>query len=273
MLAIGIGLLVGLVLGLTGAGGSVLAMPLLMHGLGIAPTQAAGIALGAVSLAAATGLAGRHRRGEIVWLPALVLAATGVIAAPCGVLLARRLPEPVLLLAFVVLMLAIASRMIWQSVRSPEASRAVRADPDDHADDRAALCRFSSGGQFELRTRCVAGLAIAGIVSGMLSGLFGVGGGFIIVPMLMLLTGVTIHQAIGSSLAVIALVAGSGFVTFLLTHGAPQPALGAATALGSAGGMLLGSGIARRVAGPHLQQFLAVLIILVAASLALNLDA
>lgn len=92
-MAIGIGLLIGLVLGLTGAGGSVLAVPLLALCLHLPLQDATGIALGAVAVSAASGVLARFKDGQVLWVPALILGMGGMALAPLGQWLALGLPE------------------------------------------------------------------------------------------------------------------------------------------------------------------------------------
>ncbi len=258
MLSLGIGLLIGLVLGLTGAGGSVLAVPLLMGGLGYSLPAASGTSLGAVASAAALGMALRWRQREIVWPLVALLTAGGVLLSPLGLWLAKALPQRAVLLSFVLLVGVMAWRLWQQASAHPDAARVVRAARQDSA-VRQPLCAIEQG---SWGWPCLQRMGLAGAATGLLSGLYGVGGGFIIVPVLVLWAGLSLAQAVGVSLAVIALIAGSTFGIFLwsspLPHGF-EPVL-----LGALLGMLLGSALARRMAGPRLQQALAALMVLLA---------
>ena len=88
-----VGTVIGLVLGLTGAGGSVLAVPLLMILLSLPMQKAAGLALGAVASSALFGVVTRARDPDVRWLPALTFAAFGVVTAPVGVFINQYIPE------------------------------------------------------------------------------------------------------------------------------------------------------------------------------------
>ncbi len=256
--------LIGLVLGLTGAGGSVLALPLLVTLLHLPPAQAAGFSLGAVALAALVGVILRRGKGQVVWAAALVLGVTGAVFSPLGLLLAGQLPQHLLLLLFVVLVLLVAARMWRQASRAPEETRILRAG--NLAADAAAepACRLSSSGRFEWRWPCVLRMALVGAVTGLLSGLFGVGGGFVIVPALVLLMGLSMMQAVATSLAIIAVVSAAGFAGFMVQQQGMPPAVPPLFA-GSLGGMLLGTVLAPRLAGPGLQRFFVILMLLMAA--------
>lgn len=254
-----IGALIGLVLGLTGAGGSVMAVPLLTGVLGLSLPVSAGLSLGAVALAALFGVVLRWRRHEIVWPLVAVAGAGGMLLAPVGQWLSARLPETFLVAAFALLVGVVAIRMWLQASVDPESTRVVRAGGPLNEAASAATCSVSPSGRFEWRWPCMQRLLLAGAATGLLSGLFGVGGGFVIVPMLVLISGLAMPQAVATSLAVIALVSGSGFVGFLWQQSLPDlfwPLAGGALA-----GMLAGSGLGRFVAGPLLQKMFVVLML------------
>lgn len=262
LLPIGIGMLIGVVLALTGAGGSVLAVPLLLFLLHASPVDATGLALGVVAASSAFGAIPRLWRREVLWIPALLFGSAGVVLAPVGRAFATQLPPALLLFGFALLSLLIAARMLWQSFAQPELARQVRAGGEE-ATSGALLCRFSPHGHFDWRWRCLLGLCGGGVLTGLLSGLFGVGGGFLIVPFLTQLNGVSIRSAIATSLVTIAAIAGSGFAAHIATHTLDWQSL---LLLGGGGiaGMMLGSLVARRVANAHLQRFFAITIIAMA---------
>lgn len=266
MLAVAVGVLIGLVLGLTGAGGSVLAVPLLMQGLGQDAVTAAGLSLGAVALAAGLGVLLRLGRGQVVWRAAVMVGIAGALTVPLGQGLARQLPEPLLVAGFTLLVMVIALRMWRQAAREPEATRVVRAGTAAAGPAPAPACPLSESGLLEWRWPCALRMAAVGLGTGLLSGLFGVGGGFVIVPALVLLTGLPILQAVATSLAVILAVSATGFATWLLAQPVPAPAL--PLMAGSAAGMLLGTRLAPRLAGPLLQRlFVAAMLLLAALNL------
>jgi uncharacterized membrane protein YfcA len=254
-----IGLVIGLVLGLTGAGGSLLAVPLLGVFLQQPPAQASGLALGAVAASAICGSLVQVRRRQVLWIPALLLGASGMLLAPAGRWLAATASPFTLKLAFAVLSLAIAARMLWQSWRSPEQAAVVRANVGTDTQS-PLLCRFSDTTRFDWRPRCVSGLVGGGALTGLLSGLFGVGGGFLIIPFLTQLNGTSMRQAVATSLVIIAAVSTSGFALDLAS-GALDTALLPQLAAGSVGGMLLGALLAARIAGVMLQRIFAIAIV------------
>ncbi len=258
MLGLGIGILIGLVLGLTGAGGSVIAVPLLMLGLGYGFSAATGASLGAVAAAAAFGLVLRLGRREVLWRIAVVLIITGWLLAPVGMAAAQYWPEPVLVVSFAALMCVMAWRLWHQALHQPAQTKVVRAAVG--AGSRAAAaCNVSQG---TWSWPCWWRIVAAGAVTGLLSGLYGVGGGFIIVPALLVGLALPLEQAVATSLAVISAIAGSAFLGFIWY--APWPTGLAWVLAGALLGMLLGSLLARRWAGPDLQKILAALMVLLA---------
>ena len=232
------GLIVGVSLGLTGGGGSIFAVPLLIYGLGLPIGTAAGLSLAAVGLTAGFGASLRHR--ELEWRAGLVFAAAGMALAPAGAALARTLAPALVLSAFALLMGCVGWRM-WTG----QSGDALAAGP----------CVARGDGKLQLG--CYARLLGAGAAAGMLSGLFGVGGGFIIVPALVFVTGTAIHRAVATSLLVIFLISISGVAAHLL-HGAHFPlALSALFVGGGFAGMFAGSRLRTRLSPARLRQVFA----------------
>lgn len=261
MLTFLVGAFIGLVLGLTGAGGSVLALPLLVTLLHFEPASAAGLALGAVALAAATGVFLRRGKHQVVWGVALVLGGSGALLAPLGQWLAALLPERVLMLLFAGLVLLIALRMWRQAAHAPEETRVLRANAEGVVPEGEPVCRLSPTGRFEWRWPCVLRISFVGALTGVLSGLFGVGGGFIIVPALVLLMGLSMVQAVATSLAVITAVSMTGFASFVWhEQGFPSGILFLLP--GALAGMLSGTVLAPKLAGPLLQKFFVIVMLL-----------
>lgn len=259
-----IGLVIGLVLGLTGAGGSVFAVPLLMFA-GLPMTEAVGLSLGTVAASSLYGsLRGGFQQHPILWKPGVILAAVGALTAPFGKWLGLRIDEQLLVVGFSVLALIIALRMWYSAVRDPEAATIVRAGDFSHTERPGLLCNLSQSGQFELRPRCVSGLLIGGVVIGLLSGLFGVGGGFLIVPLLLALSPISMAQAVNTSLMVIALVSSSGFISHLLLSEQNNVSLLALVVLGGVIGMWSGQKVSHRIANALLQKLFALTLLMIA---------
>jgi uncharacterized membrane protein YfcA len=175
-LAVLVGALVGLILGLIGGGGSVLAVPLLVYVVGVkSPHVAIGTSAIAVTLSAFANLIDHARRGHVYWPVALLFAVSGVTGAALGCTLGQRTEGQKLLLLFGVAMLAIAMSM--------------------------ALRRDSGGGpHVQVQWDTAPRVAGTGFVVGALSGFFGIGGGVLAVPGLVASASLPMILAIGSSL-------------------------------------------------------------------------
>jgi uncharacterized membrane protein YfcA len=264
------GAVVGFSLGLTGGGGSIFAMPLLAYGLQVRPREAVGISLAAVGATALVGGLRRLARGEVEVRTGLLFAAAGMLGAPVGSLMGRRLPEGLLLVLFAALMLAVAVRMWVQASRRPEETRALRAVSEDSTSGGRASCRRDPSGRLALTSRCFGVLVAAGLATGVLSGLFGVGGGFVIVPALVLVTGLDIHRAVATSLLVIALVGASGVASHVLAGRDLPVLLTGLFVAGGIAGMEAGSLVGRRLGGPGLQKLFATAMVAVAAFIVLK---
>lgn len=268
MIAIVLGIVVGLVLGLTGAGGSIFAVPLLMWGLGWSLPQATPVALVAVCMAAAVGTIAAWDVAYVRYRAAILMSVAGWLAAPFGLKAAQILPVPVLTLVFAGVLLVVALRLFAQAIRKPEEARIVRATvAGDEGAATGPLCRLNARGRILWTPPCAIAIAGSGGVTGFLSGLLGVGGGFVIVPALRAVTELSMHSAVATSLMAIALTSG-GTVAVALWQGQQMPWLVAAPfVVGALLGMLAGRKVAPRIAGPRLQQGFAALMLVVAAGM------
>ncbi len=259
------GILIGLALGLTGGGGSIFAVPLLIHGLGVGVHDAVTVSLAAVMVTSAFGAVGAARAQLVEYRAGLIFASAGVVAAPVGVQFGRRIDEQTILITFASLMVLVAVLMWRKAGRAPDDAAIVRADFVPGMDASGGpLCRFSPDSKLRLTAPCSAALGVAGVATGLLSGVFGVGGGFIIVPALTIVSQLSIHRAVATSLFVITLVALSGVVSVVRIGGSVPWVLTAWFAAGGIIGMLLGRTAASRIAGPTLQKVFAAAILVVA---------
>jgi hypothetical protein len=248
------GVVVGLSLGLTGGGGSIFAVPLLIYGLGVAPQSAVAVSLGAVAIASAFGAVEGCARGVVEWRAAIIFAVAGMLAAPLGVYLGGAASEDLIVLSFAALMLVVALRMGFKALRTPDHSAVVRARLSEHArEDIGTICRYSHDGRLRLNAPCSAALSGVGLLVGVLSGFFGVGGGFLIVPALTLITRMGIHRAVATSLLVITLIGLSGLASAVLAGREIDWALTGFFVVGGIIGMFVGRGLARFLAGVTLQ--------------------
>lgn len=259
-----LGVIVGLVLALTGAGGAIIAVPLLMFGLGLSLPQAAPVALLAVAAAAALGTVIGLREGIVRYRAAGLIAGVGSLVAPLGVALAHRLPSVPLTLLFVAVLGYVAQRLYRQASRELDGTEGA-LDVQD-----AAACKLSAQtGRFTWTAHCTRALLQTGALSGLLSGLLGVGGGFVIVPALRRATDLPMNAVVATSLMAITLVSATTVTTAALA-GHLDAGIAMPFAAGAMAAMLAGRQLAARLAGPRLQQGFAGLLMLVALGLAVH---
>ena len=267
LLAVASGTAVGLALGLTGGGGSIFAMPLLIYVLGLAPGQAVPVSLAAVAMTALLGAMLAARDKLPVWPAAITFALGGIVGAPAGIFLARGLDERIIIGGFSALALTVGVLMWWRSARHPTEASAVRARPVVR--DLAGACRLADDGKLRFSAPCGAVLALAGVGTGILSGAFGVGGGFVIVPVLGAVTQMGIHRAVATSLVALSAIGLAGAGSAILQGNLAWAVLVPFIAGGGVG-MLLGRTVAGRITGPLLQRIFASAILLVAGFMAFN---
>jgi uncharacterized membrane protein YfcA len=179
VLGLASGMLVGFSLGLVGGGGSILAVPLMVYVVGVAePHVAIGTSAIAVAANAAINLSNHARGGTVIWSCALIFAAAGMAGAFGGSILGKMVDGQKLLALFALVMIVIALLMLK--------TRSRIGLPDV----KVSMSNISA----------IAGL---GLATGTVSGFFGIGGGFLIVPALMLATGMPIMNAVSSSLVAV----------------------------------------------------------------------
>lgn len=201
-----LGFLIGLSLGTLGGGGSILAVPALVFAAGEDPKQATATSLVLVGVASLVGIVPHWRGGRVRVGLGVAFGLAGVPGSLLGSAINKRMDPDVLLLGFSVLILVAAWRMVTGCPSctkiGEEAALAIGAgSPDgDHGGARTTMV-------VERRVQVERAFAIvaAGTGVGFLTGLFGVGGGFVIVPALTLILGLTMPVAIGTSLLVIAI--------------------------------------------------------------------
>jgi uncharacterized protein len=262
-----LGALVGFSLGLTGGGGAIFAVPILIYGLGLPAREAVGISLLTVGSTAFVGFVQRARRGMVEFPTGLLFALAGMIGAPIGSRVADYLSESLLLTLFAGLMLMIALRM-WFKAADKSASLPIIANEVD--DNAGPTCRRDPEGRLRLTSRCAMLLGVVGLSTGILTGMFGVGGGFIIVPALVTFACMGMQRAIGTSLLVITLVSISGTTGHLLAGKELSLETAGLFTLGSLVGLFFGSWMAQKMAGPTLQRVFAISIVLVATYVVLR---
>ena len=248
-LALAAGAAIGLVLGLLGAGGSIIALPLLVYVVGVSDAHAAiGTAAVAVSLSALLGLAGHARAGTVKWNCALVFAAAGSLGAFFGARLGKATDPQLLLALFGVLMLAVGLSMLRPRKEVP--------NPD------VRLTRESAR---SLLPRLVP----LGLATGMFAGFFGIGGGFLIVPALMFATAMPIRYAVGTSLVAVFALGATTAASYALA-GHVDWGMTALMVAGGAAGTFLGIRLGARMEGAkaRLSTLFALLVIAIGAYIA-----
>ena len=200
LLASPLGFLVGLSLGALGGGGSILAVPLLVYGAGQDPKAATASSLLLVGMASLVGVIPHWRGGRVRLGTGVVFGLTGVGGSLVGTSVNDRIDPDLLLLGFAVLVLVAAWRMV---TGCPTCTRVG----EERATADAGGGATGTGAGVAVRQRIdvarVAKVVVAGTGVGFLTGLFGVGGGFVIVPALTLVLGLNMPNAIGTSLVVI----------------------------------------------------------------------
>ncbi len=258
LLSLVLGTLVGTVLGLTGAGGGILAVPALVVGLGWTMQQAAPVALIAVAGGASIGAMEGFRRKLVRYRAAALMAATGIPVTALGIRAAHAMSQRVLLTLFAAVMLLAAVRLLAQ------ASKGMPAEA--HSPSTFGRIDVQTG-RFvwtQLTTLLLAGI---GALTGFLTGLLGVGGGFVIVPLLRRFTELSMHSIVATSLMVIAIV-GMGGVLTAVFHGADLPlGLTLLFTAAIAGGMLAGRYASNRLSATHVQVGFAIVLLFVAIGL------
>jgi uncharacterized membrane protein YfcA len=199
---VALGVLIGVTLGALGAGGSILAVPLLVHVAGLPAPTATATSLVAVGSAAALA-ASEHRRNARLDV-ALWFVPTGFLGALIGAAVGKHVADNALLLAFSALMLVAAYRMLATTTAKPRSLSAAANHPIAAGPPRALASVAPPAAPTARRSARVLAVAAAGAVVGVLTGLFGVGGGFVIVPALTLALGLAMPEAIATSLLIVA---------------------------------------------------------------------
>ncbi len=254
------GLITGLSLGLTGGGGAIFAVPLMVYGSGLPARQATMVSVIAVGATAFVGFLIRYRKKQVELKPGFAFAATGMLTAPIGNRIGDLLPESLVMTLFGAIMLMVSARM-WKSSNKPADAFIALND----GEGAGASCPHDPQGRLRVTSRCARLLGLTGMSVGLLTGLFGIGGGFVIVPSLVLLAHMDLKNAVGTSLLVITLVSISA-IAGVYVSGDPVPrAVVIQFLVGSLVGMGLGTVLSRRIGGPHLQKGFALAILNVAA--------
>lgn len=224
--------LIGLSLGLTGAGGSVITLPVLVYLAGLPPREAVGMSLFVVGSAALVGAVQRFVRGEFHLRAAAVFAITGIIGAALGAQITPLVSPATLMLIFALLIIVIATLMLRGGVAEPAMMPECKP------------------------LRCI----LAGLGVGLLTGFIGVGGGFLLMPAMVKFARLPLPVATGTSLAVIAINATAGFVSHY-GEAPPRWTLALLFAGIAAAGVLIGNALAPRLPVARLRQIFAFVVL------------
>jgi len=240
LLALLSGGVVGLLLGATGGGGSLVAIPLLVYVVGVPVQNATAMSLIVIGYSSLFGAWKESRQQRVHVISALLFSLTGMIGAWVGAQGHQLIPGTLVLFLFGHLLLFISVWTFWKSYEG------------EHNDIPSGCAKVFSG-------RCALKALMFGWGVGLLTGFFGVGGGFLIVPALMFLMGFPIRLAIGTSLLIIALISIGGVVGHLkIAH--LDVVLTGLVLFGSLLGLMYGSQVTRSIPAHHLRRGVAILI-------------
>ena len=234
-------LIVGFVLGLLGGGGSVLTVPILIYALHVPVKPASAMSLVVVGLVAFIGFVGHARQGTVSKRVALIFGPPAVAAAYIGARIARHVPPHVQLVLFALFGLTGSVLMFRAAVK-------MSGKPDH------------TPYEFKGDSRTVALLVLEGIGVGLITGLIGVGGGFLIVPALVFVARIPMRLAIGTSLLVITMNALSGFAGYAGTVPIDWHLVGWFAGV-AAIGSIIGTMISKQVPQKRLKEVFGVLLI------------
>lgn len=283
LLAIGIGVVIGLVIGALGGGGGVLTVPALVFLLGVSAHEAASASLVIVGLAALVGVPAHARSGNVRWRDGAVFGAVGTVAAVAGTAASRHLDQRVLLLAFA-LVIAVAAVLMLRDARrparpsdddqdgkrpTPAGSSTETADPaaDGTGPTSVAVIERSATRPPASPSRpALVQAAIivgGGLAVGLMTGLFGVGGGFLAVPVLVLVMRWPMPVAVGTSLLVIVINSGAALAARIGVEAFDWDLIVPVTAAAVVA-TLAGKMITDRVSSPVLGRTFAVMLVLLA---------
>ncbi|MHB8438121.1 MAG: sulfite exporter TauE/SafE family protein [Acidimicrobiales bacterium] len=284
LLTLPLGLFVGLALGALGGGGSILAVPALVYVVAVGPKEAVTTSLVIVGVGALGGMVGHWRAGRDRVAEGLWFSLAGVAGSLLGTRLNRAVNPDVLLVAFAVLMMAAAWRMLVTARAAgrvgEKANLSAGSGQDKTHEDRPVRSVSAGGGGITTvfpqlgepspgsvarrSISTVAKVMVVGSVVGFMTGFFGVGGGFVIVPGLVLALGFDMPIAVGTSLLVIAVNSAVALISRLATSGVDWHVALPFTAAGVVGAVA-GNHLSTKARPPTLVRWFAVLLVAVAA--------
>jgi uncharacterized membrane protein YfcA len=246
LLGVTLGFGVGIVLGLLGGGGSILAVPIFLYVFRVDPKPAIAMSLAVVGMSAFVGFLGHWRQGSVNLRVGLPFGAVAMGAAFVTARVSDRVPEVIQLSLFAIFAFTAAIVMLFDSLRTVKPN----AVPATHPHFTPVL-------------------AVEAIAVGALTALIGAGGGFVIVPALVYLAGVPVKQAVGSSLLIITLNALSGFAGYIGEVPIDWQLVGIFTSV-AAVGAILGTRLNRYVSQVRIKQAFALLILILGSYLVIR---
>jgi uncharacterized protein len=232
-LQLALGFAIGLSLGLLGGGGSILTVPALVYLLGQTPQAAVTTSLAIVGVNSLMGSSFHHRQGMLNWKVAALFGGVGMLTAYLAGGLSHLFTPAMLLVAFAVLMLLIGALMVFS--------------------------RRQDAAQDSVRPSWLV-VAAAGLTVGLLTGVLGVGGGFLIVPALVMLVGLSMREAVGTSLVIIAANSLAGLLGHL-NGGGLDLSLTLVFATAGLAGTFFGARLANRLPVQHLRRVFGLFVI------------
>ncbi len=263
-LAVAAGALIGLSIGALGGGGSILAVPVLIYAFDQSPAQATTGSLVVVAVTALIGAVTAYREGNVMVSRGLIFGVVGIGGAAIGGKAAAHVPGPVLLAAFAVLMLLVGSVMAIRQLRHQRES--TRSAAARHARRWAALddpiITFSP--TFICRCPLALKVLLTATAVGLLTGFLGVGGGFLVVPVMVLALGLPMDLAAGTSLVAITLMSTAALVVRAGAGVTPDWGVVMTLTAASAVGGLLGARLAARTKTARLSTAFTALVLAVA---------
>lgn len=244
--AIALGLCIGLTLGALGGGGSVLAVPVLVYVLGESVHEATTASLVVVTAGALAGGLGHARHGHVCWRHAIAFTAAALPGVLAGTALGDAVSGPVLIAGFAAIM-GVAGAAMWRRSSGPV------------------------GGEREARALCpplrLGRDFTAGLLIGLLTGFFGVGGGFLVVPTLAVTLALAMRLAVGTSLVIITATSVLGLIAHLAAGRTIDPGVTIAMTAACVAGALAGTAVSGRLPQQALGRAFAVLVVGIAAYL------
>jgi len=281
LLTLPLGVLIGITLGAVGGGGSILAVPVLVYAVGLEAKAATTASLVVVGIAALGGMVGHWRAGRVRVVAGTTFGLAGVGGSVVGSLLNRSVNSHVLLLAFSALTF-LAAWSMWSRRRRHVLvvhARAATLVAGQAAADEAALSSPPSTANLSTVETSLprrgpgfgttAKVFVAGTVVGFVTGFFGVGGGFVVVPALVLALGYAMPTAVGTSLLVIAINSAAALLSRMATAGVDWhvalPFAGTAVV-----GSIVGKRISDRLPAASLMGWFVALLVLVATYMAIQ---